>query len=80
MYECCLYLTCQLLQWGALTQWLDGSTDDQEVCSSNPLAQLGNLAISFIPHFGWDTLKADSPCYLVSMPGEVKDSPKGVNV
>ena len=51
---------------------------------SIPPATVSKLRQFRLPHIcrclSQETLKADSPFYLVSMPGEVKDPTQGVNV
>ena len=49
---------------------------------SIPPTAVMNL-FSFTPHvpvFSEETIHADGPSYLVSMPGEVKDPTQGINV
>ena len=65
---------------------LERMTGDQVVLGSNPAGGtlLQNFGNSVHAHFcqclSEKTLKAVSPFYLVSMPGEVKDPTLGVNM
>ena len=56
------------------------ASQDRKAMGSNPTSAVSKLAISFTPLCQClleETLKAVDPFYLVSMPGEVKDSYRG---
>ena len=66
-----------------MAQWLEHMTGERGVLGSNPAGgiRFGTLAVPFsqlCQCLSEETLKAVGPFYLVSMPGEVKDSTQGV--
>ena len=66
-----------------LLKWLGRATDDRVVAASNPTGPLGNFCNFFYPLcqcLSEGKLKAVGPFSLVSMPGEVNDPTRGVNV
>ena len=68
------------MMWQAVVPWLEHWTVNQaDQCSNSPAAvsKFGQFRSLQIACLSEETLKAIGPFYLVSMPGEVKDTTQG---